>query len=235
MFNFLDSLLTFFNLFIFALYDLFLSFTKNIKEFFYQIEIIFLTVIFTFGFVYSFDNESNSNISTNLIISAYFSKKNYTRITCGKIIEVKRNDISFEKENNEKMNIFLSLDKILISIICILFAFLIIKLTINSRFKNFVIFNSLGFYISFNLVQYLYKNKYYFSSSFMFILLIYFDKNLLDSIFIKLRFQRKDFEIFSRNLISFSIAEFILKFLSLLNITFFSFFLSITRYNFFLN
>ena len=235
VFNFLDSLLTFFNLFIFALYDLFLSFTKNIKEFFYQIEIIFLTVIFTFGFVYSFDNESNSNISTNLIISAYFSKKNYTRITCGKIIEVKRNDISFEKENNEKMNIFLSLDKILISIICFLFAFLIIKLTINSRFKNFVIFNSLGFYISFNLVQYLYKNKYYFSSSFMFILLIYFDKNLLDSIFIKLRFQRKDFEIFSRNLISFSIAEFILKFLSLLNITFFSCFLSITRYNFFLN
>ena len=235
VFNFLDSLLTFFNLFIFSLYDLFISFTKNIKEFFYQIEIIFLTVIFTFGFVYSFDNESNSNISTNLIISAYFSKKNYTRITCGKIIEVKRNDISFEKENNEKMNIFLSLDKILISIICFLFAFLIIKLTINSRFKNFVIFNSLGFYISFNLVQYLYKNKYYFSSSFMFILLIYFDKNLLDSIFIKLRFQRKDFEIFSRNLISFSIAEFILKFLSLLNITFFSCFLSITRYNFFLN
>ena len=180
VFYFLDSLQAFFNLFTFALYDLFLSFTKNIKEFFYQIEIIFLTVIFTFGFVYSFDNESNSNISTNLIISAYFSKKNYTRITCGKIIEVKRNDISFEKENNEKMNIFLSLDKILISIICFLFAFLIIKLTINSRFKNFVIFNSLGFYIAFNLVQYLYKNKYYFSSSFMFILLIYFDKNLLD-------------------------------------------------------
>ena len=235
VFNFLDSLVTFFNLFIYSFYDFFISFTENIKEFFYQFEIIFFTVIFIFGFVKTFEQESNSHIPTNLIISAYFSKKNYTRITCGKVIEIKKSDIPLIKENNENIDIFFSFDKILISFICILFSSLIIKLTINSRIKNFVSINSLGLYISFYSVQYLYKNKYYFASSSMFILLIYFDKNLLDSIFIKLRFQRKDFEIFSRNLISSSIIEFILKFLSLMNITFFSCFLSLSRYNFFIN
>ena len=235
VFNFLDSLATFFNLFIYSFYDFFISFTENIKEFFYQFEIIFFTVIFIFGFVKTFEQESNSHISTNLIISAYFSKKNYTRITCGKVIEIKKSDIPLIKENNENIDIFFSFDKILISFISILFVFLIIKLTINSRIKNFVSINLLGLYISFYSVQYLYKNKYYFASSSMFILLIYFDKNLLDSIFIKLRFQRKDFEIFSRNLISSSIIEFILKFLSLMNITFFSCFLSLSRYNFFIN
>ena len=235
VFNFLDSLATFFNLFIYSFYDFFISFTENIKEFFYQFEIIFFTVIFIFGFVKTFEQESNSHIPTNLIISAYFSKKNYTRITCGKVIEIKKSDIPLIKENNENIDIFFSFDKILISFISILFVFLIIKLTINSRIKNFVSINSLGLYISFYSVQYLYKNKYYFASSSMFILLIYFDKNLLDSIFIKLRFQRKDFEIFSRNLISSSIIEFILKILSLMNITFFSCFLSLSRYNFFIN
>ena len=90
-------------------------------------------------------------------------------------------------------------------------------------------------YASFKLVKYLYKDKNYFGSSFIFVLLIYFDKNLLDSIFIKIRFQRNDFEIFSRNLISYSITQFILKFLSLLNITCFSLFFSIYHYNFWLN
>ena len=143
VFNFLDSLVTFFNLFIYSFYDFFISFTENIKEFFYQFEIIFFTVIFIFGFVKTFEQESNSHIPTNLIISAYFSKKNYTRITCGKVIEIKKSDIPLIKENNENIDIFFSFDKILISFICILFSSLIIKLTINSRIKNFVSINSL--------------------------------------------------------------------------------------------
>ena len=62
VFNFLDSLVTFFNLFIYSFYDFFISFTENIKEFFYQFEIIFFTVIFIFGFVKTFEQESNSHI-----------------------------------------------------------------------------------------------------------------------------------------------------------------------------
>ena len=69
----------------------------------------------------------------------------------------------------------------------------------------------------------------------MLILLIYFEKNLFDSIFIKLRYEQRDFEIFSRNLISSNFTQFILKLLSLLNITFFSLYFSLFYYNFWLN
>ena len=232
--NFLFSMFSYFNLFIYSLYDCVISFSEFSKYFLYQVEISFFTIIFILGLVLSFDTNSNSNIPTNLIISAYFYKKNYTRITYEQIEENEKKGNTFIKENEEDINIF-TIDKILISCLCFFGVFLIIKLTINSRIKNFICINSIGMYASFKLVKYLYKEKNYFASSFIFVLLIYFDKNLLDSIFIKIRFQRNDFEIFSRNLISYNITQFILKFLSLLNITCFSLFFSIYHYNFWLN
>ena len=233
-FNFLFSMFSYFNLFIYSLYDCVISFSEFSKYLLYQVEISFFTIIFILGLVLSFDTNTNSNIPTNLIISAYFYKKNYTRITYEQIVENEKKGITIIKENEEDINIF-TFDKILISCLCFFGVFLIIKLTINSRIKNFICINSIGMYASFKLVTYLYKDKNYFGSSIIFVLLIYFDKNLLDSIFIKIRFQRNDFEIFSRNLISYSITQFILKFLSLLNITCFSLFFSIYHYNFWLN
>ena len=233
-FNFLFSMLSYFNLFINSLHDCVISFSEYSKYFLYQVEISFFTIIFIFRLVFSFDTNSNSNIPTNLIISAYFNKRNYTRITYEQVVENEKKGIVFIKENDENINIF-SFEKILISFLCLFVVFLIIKLTINSRIKNFISINLFGMYASFKLVNYFYKDKNYFASSFMFVLLIYFDKNLLDSIFIKIRFQRSDFEIFSRNLISYGIIQFILKFLSLANITFFSLFFSIYHYNFWLN
>ena len=126
-------------------------------------------------------------------------------------------------------------NNILISLFCFFGLFLIIKLTFKARIKNFIFFNIFGIYIFFYLVKSLYKMKNYFSSSFMLILLIYFEKNLFDSIFIKLRYEQRDFEIFSRNLISSNFTQFILKLLSLLNITFFSLYFSLFYYNFWLN
>jgi len=233
-FNFLFSMLSYFNLFINSLHDCVISFSEYSKYFLYQVEISFFTIIFIFRLVFSFDTNSNSNIPTNLIISAYFNKRNYTRITYEQVVENEKKGIVFIKENDENINIF-SFEKILISFLCLFVVFLIIKLTINSRIKNFISINLFGMYASFKLVNYFYKDKNYFASSFMFVLLIFFDKNLLDSIFIKIRFQRSDFEIFSRNLISYGIIQFILKFLSLANITFFSLFFSIYHYNFWLN
>ena len=225
--------------FIYLLHECLISFLKNVNCFLNQIQIFFCVVILYFRLVFCF--ESNSNISTNLIISAYFHKKNYTHITYEEVLENGKKIIKLENNinNNEIIeeydeNIF-SFQKILISFLCSFLLFLVIKLTIRARIKNFISFNLFAMYISFNLVTRFYKDKNYFSSSFMFILLIYFDKNLLDSIFIKLRFQKKDFEIFSRNLISNNTSQFILKFLSLINITFFSLYFSLLQYNFWLN
>ena len=238
-FNFLFWLFSYIKLFIYLLYECLISFLKNANYFLNQIQIFFCVMIFYFGLVFCF--ESNSNISTNLIISAYFHKKNYTRITYEEVLENGKKRIKLENNiNNNEMieeydeNIF-SWQKILISFLCSFLIFLVIKLTIKARIKNFISFNLFAMYISFNLVKKFYKDKNYFSSSFIFILLIYFDKNLLDSIFIKLRFQKKDFEIFSRNLISNNTSQFILKFLSLINITFFSLYFSLLYYNFWLN
>jgi hypothetical protein len=171
-FNFLFSMLSYFNLFIYSLYDCVISFSEFSKYLLYQVEISFFTIIFILGLVLSFDTNTNSNIPTNLIISAYFYNKNYTRITYEQIAENEKKGIAIIKENEEDINIF-TFDKILISCLCLFGVFLIIKLTIISRIKNFVFINSIGMYASFKLVKYLYKDKNYFGSSFIFVLLIY--------------------------------------------------------------
>ena len=236
--DFLISSFSYFKLFISSFYNFFISFNEYSKYISNQIQIILFTIILTFRLVLSI--EINSNISTNLIISAYFYKKNITRITYEKVLENEKNGIKFiQKEEEElieenKENIF-SLNKILISILCFFILFLVIKFTRKKKIKNFICFNIFGIYILFHIVKNLYKDKNYFSSSFMFILLIYFDKNLLDSILIKLGFQRGDLEIFPRNLVAQNVRQFILKLFSLLNILFFSIYYSLFFYNFWMN
>ena len=236
--DFLISSFSYFKLFISSFYNFFISFNEYSKYISNQIQIILFTIILTFRLVLSI--EINSNISTNLIISAYFYKKNITRITYEKVLENEKNGIKFiQKEEEElieenKENIF-SLNKILISILCFFILFLVIKFTRKKKIKNFICFNLFGIYILLHIVKNLYKDKNYFSSSFMFILLIYFDKNLLDSILIKLGFQRDDLEIFPRNLVAQNVRQFILKLFSLLNILFFSIYYSLFFYNFWMN
>ena len=237
-FNFIDSFFSYFKLIFTFFYDYCNSCSKSRNNFLNNIQIFFYTITCYFGLVLSF--ESNSNISTNLIISAYFANTNYTSVTYDQILENgkklnksrKNSENNDLKEYNENMFTF---NNILISLFCFFGLFLIIKLTFKARIKNFIFFNIFGIYIFFYLVKSLYKMKNYFSSSFMLILLIYFEKNLFDSIFIKLRYEQRDFEIFSRNLISSNFTQFILKLLSLLNITFFSLYFSLFYYNFWLN
>ena len=237
-FNFIDSFFSYFKLIFTFFYDCCNSCPKSRNNFLNNIQIFFYTIICYFGLVLSF--ESNSNISTNLIISAYFANTNYTSVTYEQILEngKKLNKSRNNSENNDlkeyNENMF-TFNNILISLFCFFGLFLIIKLTFKARIKNFIFFNIFGIYIFFYLVKSLYKMKNYFSSSFMLILLIYFEKNLFDSIFIKLRYEQRDFEIFSRNLISSNFTQFILKLLSLLNITFFSLYFSLFYYNFWLN
>ena len=237
-FNFIDSFFSYFKLIFTFFYDCCNSCSKSRNNFLNNIQIFFYTITCYFGLVLSF--ESNSNISTNLIISAYFANTNYTSVTYEQILEngKKLNKSRNNSENNDlkeySENMF-TFNNILISLFCFFGLFLIIKLTFKARIKNFIFFNIFGIYIFFYLVKSLYKMKNYFSSSFMLILLIYFEKNLFDSIFIKLRYEQRDFEIFSRNLISSNFTQFILKLLSLLNITFFSLYFSLFYYNFWLN
>ena len=237
-FNFIDSFFSYFKLIFTFFYDCCNSCSKSRINFLNNIQIFFYTITCYFGLVLSF--ESNSNISTNLIISAYFANTNYTSVTYEQILEngKKLNKSRNNSENNDlkeyNENMF-TFNNILISLFCFFGLFLIIKLTFKARIKNFIFFNIFGIYIFFYLVKSLYKMKNYFSSSFMLILLIYFEKNLFDSIFIKLRYEQRDFEIFSRNLISSNFTQFILKLLSLLNITFFSLYFSLFYYNFWLN
>ena len=237
-FNFIDSFFSYFKLIFTFFYDCCNSCSKSRNIFLNNIQIFFYTITCYFGLVLSF--ESNSNISTNLIISAYFANTNYTSVTYEQILEngKKLNKSRNNSENNDlkeyNENMF-TFNNILISLFCFFGLFLIIKLTFKARIKNFIFFNIFGIYIFFYLVKSLYKMKNYFSSSFMLILLIYFEKNLFDSIFIKLRYEQRDFEIFSRNLISSNFTQFILKLLSLLNITFFSLYFSLFYYNFWLN
>ena len=237
-FNFIDSFFSYFKLIFTFFYDCCNSCSKSRINFLNNIQIFFYTITCYFGLVLSF--ESNSNISTNLIISAYFANTNYTSVTYEQILEngKKLNKSRNNSENNDlkeyNENMF-TFNNILISLFCFFGLFLIIKLTFKARIKNFIFFNIFGIYIFFYLVKSLYKMKNYFSSSFMLILLIYFEKNLFDSIFIKLRYEQRDFEIFSRNLISSNFTQFILKLLSLLNITFFSLYFSLFYFNFWLN
>ena len=97
--DFLISSFSYFKLFISSFYNFFISFNEYSKYISNQIQIILFTIILTFRLVLSI--EINSNISTNLIISAYFYKKNITRITYEKVLENEKNGIKFIQKEEE--------------------------------------------------------------------------------------------------------------------------------------
>ena len=110
-----------------------------------------------------------------------------------------------------------------------------IKITFSSRIRSSLIFNLFSIFFIYNITDSLYKNNYYLSSAFMFILLIYLYKCIVDSIYLLLKFRKKDFEIFSTNLTAINCQQFILKFILLSSGTIISGFLSIYIYKLSLN
>ena len=140
-------------------------------------------------------------------------------------------------KNNEELYLFniIPITSVFVSIICLLLLIFIIKSTVKSKIRGSLVINLIGFSISYNLIHTLYEKKYYLASNFIFILLMYTNKNVIDSIYLKLKYKRKDFEIFSTNLIAFNSRQFFLKFILLLNATILSAILSILLFKFWLN
>ena len=100
-----------------------------------------------------------------------------------------------------------------------IFKYLFIKFTLCSKTRGSFLFNLLFIFIIFNLLYVFYKREFYFASNCFFILFIYINKNLIDSVYLKLKYKRKDFEIFSTSLIAFDFKQFHLKIILLLNAT----------------
>ena len=284
----------------------------NLFSFRYHFFLILIFMLFTFAF--TLDN--NSDISTNLIISAYFPKKPITRITYDMLLTKEKNNLKINtveyeditksnndnkkgysedyitcddcnNNNNQKdnkikqkninknikkddsslkdmlskvkkqkynlpnwsmiisqnnLNNFIFYNQTFKTTLIIIFSFFyfyfFIKYTIYSSIKDSLIFNVVFIIITFNILYYSYQSGFYLSSNFFFAILIYNNKCLIESIYIILKYKRKDFEIFSTSLIAFNTLQFILKFIILLNLSAFSGILSIfffrTWFNFIL-
>ena len=336
----LSSLFKNFKSFITSLSILFISYMATMQNFFYKLQLILLLIVFLFSFVMTF--EENSEVPTNLIISAYFPKKHLTRISYGmaqdepkeddypdsnletidfedinqlikeKIIkenEEKKENIKNsykdtcdndkykyffdstvnkcknrnynknnnnknknnkyvinkhklkikekEKENDDPFSLPLKLNKqngkiimteneflsfyygsfknILINCLSFSFLYFYIRFTLDSNIKGSLVFNIFFVFLSFNFLYSLYKAELYLASNVFFILLIYINKNLVDSIYLMIEFKRKDFEIFSTSLTAFDFRQFHLKCILLLNLTILSGVLSIFFFKSFLN
>lgn len=283
--NFVSKIFEFLESSIYSFCQYFLNSINSFNRTFYKIQYILLIMTLLFTFVYSF--EDNSNISTNLIVSAYFPncshlthikyenvQKPYNKTQ--KKINIKKKDINnnnnlIDCENgriNEDLKSFMSSsantkntyvnyekrsNKILInkgnfhsffidsiksstfSMVSFFALYYFIKLTYTSKFRSFLIFNIFFMYIVYNVTNSLYKNNYFLSSTFMFVLLIYLFKSLLDSIFLLLKYRKKDFEIFSTNLTAINCKQFLLKFVILSLATIISGFMSISYYKLCLN
>ena len=316
-FDILLSSFLLFKSFILSLYNCFFSYISIKHKFIFRIEYILFLLVFLFSFVLTFDE--NSEIPTNLIISAYFPKYRLTTISytdlkyvpeeneendleeisfedLNKIIKEKM--IKFKNEKNENMlecyeeiqnlnnkeyfacsnskikikikediindikikykshidnkpeichdnsinskkdfyNYYNKIIKyIIINILSMTFLYLYIKFTIGLKIRGSFIFNLLFILLIFNLLYVFYKKNFYLASNCFFILFIYINKNLIDSIYLKLKYKRKDFEIFSTSLISFNYRQFNLKIIILLNATIISGIFSIFLFKSFIN
>ena len=283
--NFISSVFSFLESAIFNLHNYFIYYFPSvlIKLYRYQYMLLITTLLFSFGC----GLRNNSNISTNLIISAYFPKAtNLVYFKANNLKNIpKKNDkeknnqrqqqktinnkineknldekinhmnedmkniihisgykstyISYEnkecievKENNSLKNeiylfFIIPIKSFTFSIISISSLILFIKTEILSKLCHLFIFNLACIFAVDNAIKYLYENSYFLASSFMLLLLLYLFKNLIDSIYILLKFRREDFEIFSSDLMAKNQRQFILKFviLNLLVIvaTYFSF------------
>ena len=294
-FKILLSALLNFKSFIISIYNYITSYkiSASMKQFIFKFQFILLLFIL-FSSVITF--EENSNISTNLIISAYFKKNHLTFLSsdmleeqeklnlnnnlnfekCDKLLnknekekiygkyihddgtynkknhksdnknmKVKSNEQLFEEMKNRfqshmhKGNLELNKDReyflfynmtikyILIIFLSFSLLYSYIKFTLTSKIRTYLVFNLICIFISFNLLYALYINDLYLPSNFFFILLIYIYKNLIDSIYLRLNYKRKDFEIFSTSLMAIDSKQFNLKFIILLSTTILSGILSI--------
>ena len=310
--NFVSKIFEFLESNIYSFCQYFLNSMKSFNRTFYKIQYILLIMTLLFTFVYSF--EDNSNISTNLIVSAYFPNSSHlthimyenvqkSYIKTQKKINIKKNDINnnnlidcesgrinedlksymsssantkntyvnYEKKSNKIIinkgdfhSFFInSIKSSTFSMVSFFALYYFIKLTYTSKFRSFLIFNIFFMYVVYNVTNSLYKNNYFLSSTFMFVLLIYLFKSLvtnslyknnyflsstfmfvlliylfkslIDSIFLLLKYRKKDFEIFSTNLTAINCKQFLLKFLILSLATIISGFMSISYYKLCLN
>ena len=297
--NFILTIFLYFKLFICSIYDYLASYLSTMKHFLYQLQFTLILIVFLFSFVVTF--EENYNISTNIIINAYFNKNNMTYITQDMILE-KENKINNDKNLNEsekeiglnnkdKMKDFTCNDKegnncnrkqkleefdinndedeeikklkefingkknkdinmaskeiyvlnfiplksTLINIFCFSISYFFINSTLKSKIRGALILNFIFLATIFYFLQILYQNEYYLASNFLYILFLYVNKNLIDSIYLKLKYRRKEFEIFSRNLIAVNLRQFKLKIIILVEATSLSAIISILLFKYFLN
>ena len=297
--NFILTIFLYFKLLICSIYDYLVSYLSTMKHFLYQLQFTLILIIFLFSFVVTF--EENYNISTDIIINAYFTKNNMTYITQDMILE-KENKINsennlnanrhkncannkvglkdftysdiegnncnrkqkledFDINNDEdeeikklkefvngKMNKdinssmkdiyflnFIPVKSSLINIFCFSISYFFINSTLKSKIRGALILNFVFLATIFYFLQILYQNEYYLASNFLYILFLYVNKNLIDSIYLKLKYKRKEFEIFSRNLIAVNLKQFKLKIIILVEATSLSAVLSILLFKYFLN
>ena len=146
-----------------------------------------------------------------------------------------QNDLIYDNQKDWFLFFIIPIKSSVFSFICFLLLYLYIKLTYSLKISGSLIFNLFFIFIIYNLELSLYELKYYFASNFLFILLIYLFKCSIDSIYLKFKFQRMDFEIFSTDLIAVNTQQFLLKFIELSLITIISGFLSIFIFKLILN
>ena len=121
------------------------------------------------------------------------------------------------------------------SIISLSSLILFIKTEFLSKLSQLFIFNLACIFAVDHIIKYLYDSTYFIASSFMLILLLYLLKNLIDSIYLLLKFRREDFEIFSSDLIARNQRQFILKFILLNSLLVIATYFSFVLYNLAIN
>ena len=140
-------------------------------------------------------NNMNEDIK-NYIHTSGHTKSTYISYEQKEIIEVIGNN-SLEQEGEIYLFFIIPIKSFTFSIISISSLILFIKTEFLSKLSHLFLFNLACIFAVDNAIKYLYDNSYFFASSFMLLLLLYLLKNLIDSIYLFLKFRREDFEIFS--------------------------------------
>ena len=193
-----------------------------------------------YGNVINFNNKDYecNNVGKNIRITIKDEIINDIKIKMEANIKVKTEysgKFSNNKNNNKAYLYNSTMQLISINALSIAFLYLFIKFTLYSKTRGSLLFNLFFIFIIFNLLYVFYKREFYFASNCFFILFIYINKNLIDSVYLKLKYKRKDFEIFSTSLIAFDFKQFHLKIILLLNATILSGTFSIFLFKSFIN
>ena len=160
-------------------------------------------------------NSMNEGIK-NYIHTSGNTKSTYINYEQKENIETAGNNSS-EGDGEREIYLFfiIPIKSFTFSIISVSSLILFIKTEFLSKLSHLLIFNLACIFAVDNAIKYLFDNSYYFASSFMLILFLYLSKNLIDSIYVLLKFKREDFEIFSSDLMAKNQRQFILKFIIL--------------------